>query len=39
VAGVDEVGVGALARPVVTAAVIFAPDTIIDGVALAWKRN
>jgi ribonuclease HII len=33
VAGVDEVGVGALAGPVIAAAVIFAPDTIIEGVA------
>jgi ribonuclease HII len=33
VAGVDEVGVGALAGPVIAAAVILAPDTIIDGVA------
>jgi len=33
VAGVDEVGVGALAGPVVAAAVILAPDTIIDGLA------
>ncbi len=33
VAGVDEVGVGALAGPVIAAAVILAPNTIIDGVA------
>jgi len=33
VAGVDEVGVGALAGPIVAAAVILAPDKIIDGVA------
>jgi Ribonuclease HII len=33
VAGVDEIGVGALAGPVVAAAVILAPDTIIDGLA------
>ncbi len=32
-AGVDEVGVGALAGPVIAAAVILAPNTIIDGVA------
>jgi ribonuclease HII len=32
VAGVDEVGVGPLAGPVVAAAVVFAPDTFIDGV-------
>ena len=33
VAGVDEVGVGALAGPVVAAAVILAPDATIDGLA------
>src|SRR5271156_3100060 len=33
VAGVDEVGVGALAGPVIAAAVILAPDTIIKGLA------
>jgi ribonuclease HII len=33
VAGVDEVGVGALAGPVIAAAVILAPNTMIDGVA------
>jgi ribonuclease HII len=33
VAGVDEVGVGALAGPVIAAAVILAPNTIIEGVA------
>lgn len=33
VAGVDEVGVGAFAGPVVAAAVILAPLTIIDGLA------
>lgn len=32
VAGVDEVGVGPLAGPVVAAAVVFSPDTIIAGV-------
>lgn len=32
VAGVDEVGVGPLAGPVVAAAVVFAPDTSIEGV-------
>lgn len=32
VAGVDEVGVGPLAGPVVAAAVVFAPGTVIDGV-------
>lgn len=32
IAGVDEVGVGPLAGPVVAAAVVFAPDTSIDGV-------
>jgi ribonuclease HIII len=31
VAGVDEVGVGALARPIVAAAVILAPDVTVDG--------
>ena len=31
VAGVDEVGVGALAGPVVAAALVLAPDAIIDG--------
>jgi ribonuclease HII len=31
VAGVDEVGVGALAGPVTAAAVILAPDAIIEG--------
>jgi Ribonuclease HII len=33
VAGVDEVGVGAFAGPVVAAAVILAPHTVIDGLA------
>lgn len=33
IAGVDEVGVGALAGPVVAAAVILSSDAIIDGVA------
>jgi ribonuclease HII len=33
VAGVDEVGVGALAGPVVAAAVIIAPEISIDGLA------
>jgi ribonuclease HII len=33
VAGVDEVGVGALAGPVIAAAVILAPGTIIKGLA------
>ena len=33
VAGVDEVGVGAFAGPVVAAAVILAPNTVIDGLA------
>jgi ribonuclease HII len=33
VAGVDEVGVGALAGPVIAAAVILAPGTIINGLA------
>jgi len=33
VAGVDEVGVGALAGPVTAAAVILAPDAIVDGLA------
>jgi ribonuclease HII len=33
VAGVDEVGVGALAGPVVAAAVILAPDAAVDGLA------
>ena len=33
VAGVDEVGVGALAGPVVAAAVVLAPDAIIEGLA------
>jgi ribonuclease HII len=33
IAGVDEVGVGAFARPVVAAAVILAPGTAIDGLA------
>jgi ribonuclease HII len=33
VAGVDEVGVGAFAGPVVAAAVILAPRTMIDGLA------
>jgi ribonuclease HII len=32
IAGVDEVGVGPLAGPVIAAAVIFPPDTEIDGV-------
>jgi ribonuclease HII len=33
IAGVDEVGVGAFAGPVVAAAVILAPHTMIDGLA------
>jgi ribonuclease HII len=33
VAGVDEVGVGALAGPVVAAAVILTPDATVDGLA------
>ena len=33
IAGVDEVGVGAFAGPVVAAAVILSPHTIIDGLA------
>jgi ribonuclease HII len=33
VAGVDQVGVGALAGPVVAAAVILAPDATVDGLA------
>ncbi len=33
VAGVDEVGVGALAGPIIAAAVILAPGTIIKGLA------
>jgi ribonuclease HII len=33
VAGVDEVGVGAFAGPVIAAAVILAPHTVIDGLA------
>jgi ribonuclease HII len=32
IAGVDEVGVGPLAGPVVAAAVVFPPDTEIDGI-------
>src|SRR5262247_4888631 len=32
IAGVDEVGMGPLAGPVVAAAVVFPPDTEIDGV-------
>jgi ribonuclease HII len=32
VAGVDEVGVGPLAGPVIAAAVVFAPDVDLDGV-------
>ena len=32
IAGVDEVGVGPLAGPVVAAAVVFAPDVDIDGI-------
>src|SRR5882757_5558829 len=32
IAGVDEVGMGPLAGPVVAAAVIFPPNTVIDGV-------
>jgi ribonuclease HII len=32
IAGVDEVGVGPLAGPVVAAAVVFPPDTMIEGV-------
>lgn len=31
IAGIDEVGMGALAGPVVAAAVIFKPDTVIKG--------
>jgi hypothetical protein len=33
VAGVDEVGVGAIAGPVMAAAVILASDAIVDGLA------
>ena len=33
VAGVDEVGVGAFAGPVIAAAVILAPQTVINGLA------
>src|SRR5260370_14162608 len=33
VAGVDEVGVGALAGPIIAAAVILAPGTLIEGLA------
>jgi len=32
IAGVDEVGIGPLAGPVVAASVVFAPDTLIPGV-------
>jgi ribonuclease HII len=32
IAGVDEAGIGPLAGPVVAAAVVFPPDTIVDGV-------
>lgn len=32
IAGVDEVGIGPLAGPVVAAAVVVPPDTVIDGV-------
>jgi ribonuclease HII len=32
IAGVDEVGIGPLARPVIAAAVMFAPDVEITGV-------
>ena len=32
IAGVDEVGIGPLAGPVVAAAVVFPPDTEIDGI-------
>jgi ribonuclease HII len=32
IAGVDEVGIGPLAGPVVAAAVVFAPQTFIDGI-------
>jgi ribonuclease HII len=32
IAGVDEVGIGPLAGPVVAAAVVFPPDTFIEGV-------
>jgi ribonuclease HII len=43
VAGVDEVGVGAFAGPVVAAAVVLAPGTTIDGLAdsklLSPKRH
>jgi ribonuclease HII len=43
VAGVDEVGGGALAGPVVAAAVILAPDAMVDGLAdsklLTQKRR
>jgi ribonuclease HII len=43
VAGVDEVGVGAFAGPVIAAAVILAPHTMIDGLAdsklLSSKRR
>src|SRR5260370_8479468 len=43
VAGVDEVGVGALGGPVIAAAVILAPGTLIEGLAdsklLTGKRR
>jgi ribonuclease HII len=32
IAGVDEAGIGPLAGPVVAAAVVFPPDTVLDGV-------
>jgi len=32
IAGVDEVGIGPLAGPVVAAAVVFPPQTVIDGI-------
>jgi ribonuclease HII len=32
IAGVDEVGMGPLAGPVVAAAVVFSPDAIVDGI-------
>ncbi|MBI4456450.1 MAG: ribonuclease HII [Acidobacteria bacterium] len=39
VAGVDEVGIGPLAGPVVAAAVIFPPHTFIDGIDDSKKLN
>lgn len=39
IAGIDEAGRGPLAGPVVTAAVVFNPDTIIDGVKDSKKLS